>query len=113
MVDALSMVCIPSAKNDLMHKKKIMFRQSSRLRWAPGPVIGDYSNEVKQCKNLNNFGTQCADSKRIGNSTSDMLLITHNVIYIPPNFKHMQALLHTWSAPGYSFRSTFIFGFYK
>ena len=31
---------------------------------------------------MNNFGTISTDSKHIGNSTSDMLLITHNVNYI-------------------------------
>ena len=51
-------------------------------------------DQVTKCQNLNNFGTLGADSKHIGNSTSDMLLITHNVIYIHPNFKHIQALLH-------------------
>ena len=50
------------------------------------------SKEVTKCQNLNNFGTLCADSKHIANSTSDMLVITHNVIYIHPHFKRMQAL---------------------
>ena len=53
------------------------------------------SNEVTKCKNFDNFGTLRADSKHIGNSTPNMLLTTHNVIYIHPKFMNMQALLHT------------------
>ena len=35
-------VCIPPVNNDFVHETQVfMFRQSSRLRWAPGPVIGD------------------------------------------------------------------------
>ena len=49
-------------------------------------------NEVTKCQNLNNIGSICADSKHSGNSTSNMLLIAHNVICIHPHFKRMQAL---------------------
>ena len=52
------------------------------------------SKEVTTCKNLTIFGTLSADSNRIGDSTLNILLITHNVIYIHPNFMLMQALLH-------------------
>ena len=68
-----------------MHETQLfMFRQSSRLRWAPSPSLA-ISNEITKYKNLDNFGTLCADSKHIGNSTSDMLPITHNVIFINPS----------------------------
>ena len=51
-------------------------------------------DDVTTCKNLTIFGTLSADSNRIGDSTLNILLITHNVIYMHPNVMLMQALLH-------------------
>ena len=57
------------------------------LDGPPGPSYA-ISKEVTKCKNLDNFGTLCADSKHIGNSTSDMLLITHLYILNSWTYKH-------------------------
>ena len=65
---------------------------------APGGPSSAISNEVTKCNYLKIFGTLCADSKRISNSTPDMFLITvHTIImiYVHANFMHMQAFLHT------------------